>query len=349
MDFRITAEQELLRQSAEKWARGLHDSGVTRDAVEGRPIDHQGLWLQLADNGWLAITTPECFGGAGGSLVDACLVLESLSQNLAPIPYAGNAIIAPALLRSAEDTHRELASELLPALAEGRDRLAVVMSNDLTRLATSRSGVAFDWWPGDDILVGGNGLVVGDGAAVAPLQGVDACRPLGAVELTGDLAPIALNPRVLAVARTAASTALVGLMAGALELALAHAKVRHQFGRPIGSFQAVQHMAADMLVDLEASRAVAYGAAWSVDNAPLEEAVAAAAGAKAFCAAAGIRVCRTSIQILGGMGITWESDAHLYLRAAHVWAAAFGDELAALDEVARRLFNEPSNGQQGVA
>jgi alkylation response protein AidB-like acyl-CoA dehydrogenase len=109
---------------------------------------------------------------------------------------------------------------------------------------------------------------------------------------------------------------LVGVMSGAVELASGYAAARQQFGRPIGSFQAVQHLLADAVVLMEGSRSVARHAAWAVDALAPEEAIGAAAGAKAYCARAARTVCETSIQVHGGVGNTWECLAHVHLRRA---------------------------------
>ncbi len=118
----------------------------------------------------------------------------------------------------------------------------------------------------------------------------------------------------LGVALTSAD--LVGVMRGAIDLACAYATSRQQFGRPVGSFQAIQHLLADALVLMEGSRSVTRHAAWAVDALPADDALAAAAGAKAYCARSARSVCETSIQVHGGIGNTWECLAHVHLRRA---------------------------------
>jgi alkylation response protein AidB-like acyl-CoA dehydrogenase len=125
-----------------------------------------------------------------------------------------------------------------------------------------------------------------------------------------------------------------------MQTALDHVANRQQFGRSIGSFQAVQHLCADMLVDVESSRTATYGAAWAVDHRPPAEALSAAATAKAWAGTAGRRVCETALQLHGGMGYTWECDVHLYLRTTLLLGAALGGEDGALDLVADGLFAE---------
>ena len=128
---------------------------------------------------------------------------------------------------------------------------------------------------------------------------------------------------------------LVGMMRGAVDLAVDYASSRRQFGRPIGSFQAVQHLLADAFVLMEGSRSVALHAAWAVDALAPHDALAAAAVAKAYCARAARTVCETAIQVHGGIGNTWECLAHVYLRRALLSTDLLGGVGASLDRVRR--------------
>lgn len=339
MEFQFSPEQQMLRDTAWAWARSARDAEVPRSGLADGRIDMDGLWSQVAENDWLAITIPETAGGMGGSMVDACLVLEALAQELIPVPFAANAIIAPTILADADDSF----DGLLESMAVGRVRVAPVVSQSLLRWPPAPGpALAWDWLPGDSLLAMMEGQPhIVDDVAVAQTLSVDPIRPLGELILPDSFVSgpeTDAMRRSLAVARVAASVALVGTMSGALEIAIEHVTGRQQFGQPIGAFQSVQHMCADMLVELESSRAIAYGAAWTVENGDVSEAVSSAAKAKAWCGPAARRVCETAVQVLGGMGITWESDAHLYLRAAHLWGAAFGDEDETLSVVAEPLF-----------
>lgn len=338
MEFQFSPEQQMLRDTAWAWARSVRDAGVPRSRVNGAAIDLDGLWSQVADNEWLAIVIPEASGGVGGSIIDACLVLEVLSQELTPVPFAGNGIIVPAVLAGADDPD----SALLESIATGQTRVAPVLSSSLHWPPGPGPAVAWDWSPGDAVVAVANGHPqILDDIAVGPSASVDPLRSLGGLVLPDSFVPGTATDatrRALAVARVAASTALVGTMSGALALAKEHVTARHQFGQPIGAFQSVQHMCADMLVDLESSRAIAYGAAWAVEKGSLDAAESLSAASKAWCGSAARRVCEAAVQALGGMGITWESDAHLYLRAAHLWGSAFGDEDESLSVVAEPLF-----------
>lgn len=348
MEFEFSPEQKMLRDTAQDWARSVRDSGVSRSRVSGGAVDVDGLWRQIAQYGWSAIAIPEEHGGPGGSLVDACLVIEALSQELIPVPFA-NTVIVSTLLRES----RESPDGLLGRMATGEIRVAPAVTPSLKWPASPGPALAWDWLPGDVVI----GMVRGrpqlvDDVAVVGCTSVDPMRSLGELILPDTFAPgpeSEAGRRSLAVARVAASAALVGTMSGALDLAVQHVSNRHQFGQPIGGFQSVQHMCADMLVDLESSRSIAYGAAWTVENGDPESAASSAAAAKAWCAPAARRVCETAVQALGGMGITWESDAHVYLRAAHLWGAAFGNENESLADVAQSLFAEAAPDSGGAS
>ncbi len=119
---------------------------------------------------------------------------------------------------------------------------------------------------------------------------------------------------------------LLGVMRGALDVAVTYARDRVQFGVPVGSFQAVQHLCADALVMVESARSATWHAAWAVDELPPDEAVLAARIAKAWCSRAGVEVCETAVQVLGGIGMTWEHLAHVHLRRALLDRTALGDE-----------------------
>jgi alkylation response protein AidB-like acyl-CoA dehydrogenase len=146
MQFRFTAEQELLRESVHSWVRSLRDNGVHRAALAGSDFGRDELWSQIVDLGWVGIAIPVELGGGGGDLVDACIVLEALAGGLAPLPFAGNAILVPAILRDNNPT-------LLTEVALGRRRIAPLISADFSWSERDTEMVAWDWWPGDDLLL----------------------------------------------------------------------------------------------------------------------------------------------------------------------------------------------------
>ena len=333
MDFSLSDEQQVLVDSASKWARSVRASGAHRSVLSGKawPVDQH--WKVLADNGWLGILVPEEQAGSGGTLLDACLLVEVMQRELVPLPFAANAVLVPALLQMCGGE-----AEVLGDLAAGARRVALGVGADFS---WPGSTVAWDWTPGDAVAVVRGGsirLLPSDG--IEQLRTWDHLRPVGRIGSPSPVVDDATMPAetsaFLDVASVVACAALVGLMDGALAMAVDYARTREQYGQPIGAFQAVQHMCAEMYVDVEASRA-AYLGATAMVQAQDPVAPRAAAVAKVWCAEAGVRVTQNAVQVLGGIGNTWESDAHLYLRGCHQWGRAFRDAGAALDLVADTL------------
>lgn len=301
MDVRLTDEQQML-------------VAATRALVAGEP---EGIWPALVDAGFVALHLPGARGGGGAGTVEVALVAEELARVRAAAPYLGT-VVALELLRS---TQRD---DLVTALVAGRPG-AFVVGDDLRRLAGA--GVAVDAGSASLALGVADGDLVecelGDG-----LDALDPTRPLRRARRTAALARLepATVARIEAFVLAVLCADLVGTMAGALDGAVDHARQREQFGRPIGSFQAVAHLCADAHVSIEAARSATWRAAWAVDALPVEEALDAARVAKAWCSEAGREVCESAIQVWGGLGITWECDAHRHLRRAFQSRALLGDE-----------------------
>lgn len=307
-------------------------------AGEAWPVEE--YWKVLADNGWLGILVPQEYGGSGGTLLDACLVVEVMYRELVPLPFAANAVLVPALL---QEMPSEATPNLLAELAAGTRRIALGVD---TALGWPGAAVAWEWTAGDFVAVSdGASVRLVEGDAVEPVSAWDLLRPTGRIDPAASVSGSATGAaaaRFCDIASVVSSAAIVGLMDGAVNLAVDYARTREQYGRPIGAFQAVQHLCAEMYVDLEAARAAYLGATAMVQTAH-PSGRRATAVAKAWCAEAGIRVTQRAVQVLGGIGNTWESDAHLYLRGAHQWGRAFRDLDSALDLVADGLL-EPSTG-----
>lgn len=335
MRFAFTDEQQEFALTARRWAADAFGVQVASDLLSGKPVEIEKRWKEIADLGWIGIATPEDRGGAGGSIVDACLVVEALAEHWAPIPLGGALVASVALTRLPTDPALEGALE---ALVGGEQRCTVLLDRDLSWGATSGEGVAWEGLEGDTVIGISGEITEPVHGQVHPFQTRDLTRPMSLVTGSVPLDPpgeAALPVLTAGLVLTAAG--LVGTMSGALALARNHALDRRQFGQPIGGFQAVQHLLADIYVDLESSRSALYGAAWALDNAEAQEALWAAAVAKAWTSAAARRSTENAIQVLGGIGMTWEHPAHLFLRSAHVLGAAFATRTAALDLVAGRL------------
>ncbi|MFG3287047.1 acyl-CoA dehydrogenase [Streptomyces sp. NPDC048111] len=331
MGIAITQEQRELAEAVRGWlsrtvpvekVRGLLDAP---GAVEGRPP----FWDGLAAQGLLGIHLGEEFGGGG--LPELAVVLGEAGRGLLPGPYASTALAAELLRRAGG--HRPLLADL----AEGRRTAAVAFgAGGLTAVAGEGGWVLDGTAP--PVLAGGEAelLVLAaeapegtlwlavDAAAlrVRAQPGADPTRPTAEVRAEGAVVPAG---RVLDIdgslvgdlAALLLSAESCGTAARALQIATEHAKVREQFGRLIGQFQAVKHLCADMLVRLEQARALVWDAARAMDESPgvrgLAAALAAATALDAACSCA-----KDCVQILGGIGFTWEHDAHLHLRRALV-------------------------------
>jgi alkylation response protein AidB-like acyl-CoA dehydrogenase len=319
VNFELDDDQRAAAAGARDFFTGSASPADARRGLEGGPVSPGRK--ALADIGFLGITVPEAAGGAGGSVLDLAVVAEQ-----------GGAVLAGPSLVTAARAAVLLADqpELLAALADGSTGFAVL----------DGAAPAIDALGADTFLALEDGaLVVGTGEVTAG-EPMDATRGLASVRLT--------SQRVLAEdaeARWARArdTALVVLAAEdlgaagrAVQVGVEYAKVRTAFGRQIGSYQAVKHALVDAWVGVEQLRSLVWWAAWAADAAP-EELPLAAAAAKAFAAETLERAASTCIQVHGGIGFTWEHDAHLYWRRAKVDRFLLGDEAQHLDTVARSV------------
>jgi alkylation response protein AidB-like acyl-CoA dehydrogenase len=345
VDTRLTEEQEQIRETAERIARALGPE-TTTDLLR---IDDDAGWRRLAEIGFLGLRLPEAAGGASLSGLEVALVAEQLGRFSVPLPFIGSAVCASELLRAAG-----AAPDMLEALAAGRLRLAPVLDSSMrTWVRPGDAGIAFESArasAGLEIDRETRRLVAVELGAVVDCQ--DLTRELRRVDTTarttdvGDLGgPIApeAERRALALTWSALAADLVGVMQAALDRAVAYAGEREQFGVKIGTFQALQHMAAEALVSIEAARGLSAYGAWAVDALTIDEAILAGHSAKAYCSEQAREVCQTGIQMHGGIGMTWEAMPHVHLRRALIGRLALGDErfhLARLAEAQLGLFME---------
>ncbi len=363
MPIAVTEDHEALRQTAQRWAQTHCPPTVPRAVVESDADGSSAVWEKMAAQGWLGLHLREADGGQGFTLAELAVVLEELGAALMPGPVLPTLLASAAL---ADHPDADVRSRLLPGLADGtvtaavalgRSSLACVAADDGTVTLSGAARPVLGERGASVLLVPVDGderfLVLDrqDGGAgsqvvLSSLAALDGTRSVVSVELpAGGLAvPPAEQVwvpgdqlRALALALAAAESA--GLARWCLETASDYAKVRVQFGRPIGQFQAVKHALADMLVAVEQCAAVAWDAAgaWSEADASHDgERVLSAriAGAVALDAAA--HCAKQCIQILGGIGFTWEHDAHFYLKRAmaNLHLLAGGDVGALEDDVA---------------
>ncbi|MEU1185523.1 acyl-CoA dehydrogenase family protein [Streptomyces sp. NPDC005820] len=352
----FTEEHEALRSTLRRFLTDQAPSEAVRRSMESAQGYDPALWSRMADElGLHAMALPQEYGGYGGGPVELGIVLEELGRALLPSPYFATVALAGQALAASDDDGAR--ARWLPAIADGSltGTLAVAEESGSWDVADVRTSAVHDdgTWrlsgtkmfvvDGDsaDLLLvvartdTGPGLfaVAGDAAGVGRtlLETLDPTRRLARVDLDGARAS-RVGPRgdataylrtVLDLAAVALAAEQVGGAQACLDAAVGYAKVRVQFGRPIGSFQAVKHKCADTLLKVEAARSAAHHALAVAAGAPGELPVAAALAA-AYCADAFTHAAKENIQIHGGIGYTWEHDAHLHLKRAKSSEQLFG-------------------------
>ncbi|MGK3203919.1 acyl-CoA dehydrogenase family protein [Amycolatopsis sp. MEPSY49] len=301
MPVALTEEQAALAEAIHAWASAHHPREAVRAAETGPAA---GVPAGFAGLGLFGVALPAAVGGAEGSIADLSAGLAAAAEELVPGPVLGTALGGLLLAEIPS------AKELLDAVAEGEATIAVL----LDPLEDGVSGPVPGAGPESWLLVpvdGGHVLLAPGtpGVTVEPLPPFDFSRPLARVRLSGVDADVLTLPPVLPPAATLASAEAAGVARRCLTVAVEYAKVREQFGQAIGGFQAIKHLCAEMLCRAEAAEALAWEAASG--RHPLS--VASAAAVALDAAVANAKDC---IQVLGGIGFTWEHDAHLYLRRA---------------------------------
>ncbi len=322
MDFRLNEDQQALQSAARDFLRKEVTSTVVRTSFDSPDGDAPELAKKMAELGWLGIAVPEEMGGLGMTVIESAVVCEQLGYVNAPGPYFATACLAiPALVAlGAEDLVAPLLDGSKRATV-GRRLESIVDAQIADGVLLARDGKAL-WYERDELEVEPHATVDGTRrtAAVKPIgQG----RELGpATELEFAMEPG--HPRAVDVMTVLLCAEMVGCMQWALDATVQYVKDRQAFGRPIGVFQAVQHKCADMLVHTESSRSAAFYAAYAVAN-DLPDARFAVSAAKAYCSDAVHSVTGECIQLHGGIGFTWEHDAHLYFKRATTNRVLLGD------------------------
>ncbi|MGD1279295.1 acyl-CoA dehydrogenase family protein [Mycobacterium seoulense] len=358
MSFTLTEEQhELTGAAAAFFDKRSPETEVRRLMAEGGAAD-PAVWSQMAGQlGLPGLIVPEAYGGGGFRFLDFALVAERAGAALLVAPLVSTVAAAGAVMLSEDD---ELKTQYLPGLASGDCIGTLAIAEQSGRWGASAAEVTAEAGVGGGVRLTGVKMYVVDGqhadilitsarsplgtvnlyvveanspeVTVTALSTLDMTRPQARVELAsaparplaGDADGEAVFERAMAIAAILVAAEQVGGAQRCLDMAVEYAKVRIQFGRPIGSFQAIKHKCADMLVDVESARSAAYYAAGVLDDGN-DEALVAAALAKAHCSAAYTRVAGENIQIHGGIGFTWEHPAHLYFKRAKTSEILFGD------------------------
>src|SRR6195256_4243131 len=374
MDFAFSEEQEMLRRSARDFLAKECSSKVVRKLMEGAEAYDPQLWRKMAELGWTALGIPEQYGGVG-TFLDLVVVLEEAGRALLPGPFfATMGLAVPALIEAGTESQKKEVLGAI-AEGKARATLAMTEPSgrwDASGVTLAAKPVAGGWRldgvklfvpdgeAADYIVVAartrGEGeegislfLVKGrpQGMSVTQLQTLDMTRRWSEVRFDGvQLAADALMgaphkgwaplKRALEWATAALCAEMVGGAQKVLEDSTEYAKTRHQFGKPIGIYQAVSHKIADMLVLSESGRSATYYAAWAVDADAPDRSLAASM-AKAYVSDAYRKVAGDGIQVHGGIGFTWEHDMHLYFKRAKSSEVTLGDATYHRELVAQSL------------
>src|SRR6266508_4088475 len=359
MNFAFSEEQEQLREAVRKFMEAKSPSSEVRRLMETTEGYDEAVWKQMAQElGLQSLHLPEAHGGQGFTFVELGIVLEEMGRVLLCAPYFSTvALAANAIMNAGSD---EQQGALLPGIASGETIAALAFTEpngkwDASGITMEASG------KGDSYELSGTKMFVIDGhtantiiavARTAGSSGEDGISffvvdgdasgltrtPLATMDQTRKQARLAFSgvparplgdvgagwaalSKTLDQAAVGLSNEMVGGAQKVLEMAVDYAKVRVQFGRPIGSFQAIKHKCADMLLEVESAKSAAYYSAW----------------AKAYCSDAYFHAAAENIQIHGGIGFTWEHDAHLYFKRAKSSEILLGDATYHRELLAQRI------------
>jgi alkylation response protein AidB-like acyl-CoA dehydrogenase len=326
MNFGLSDEQLAIKETARRLFDDYRRGTSVRASAERGGTDG-ALWARLTGLGWPGVAIAEEHGGGGLGAVEVAILAEEAGRALAPVPLLGT--LSAALLLGAAGGEEQRAA-WLPRLAAGEARGAVgTLAGDRARLVPDAVGADFFLLLDED---GGCTLVEAGAATVEEVATIDPTRAYADLAGAGEPLPGPVDAGLDAVLAILAAE-LVGVAQRALELAVDYAKERRQFGAPIGSFQAVAHRCAEMLLATENARSATLFAAWAVD-AEDERRAEAACLAKVAAAGAGAEATASAVQVLGGIGFTWEADVHWLLKRARLDGPHLGDAAHHLDRLA---------------
>ena len=355
MDFSFSSDQQLLKNAARAFLDERCTPAVVRALWDDARGESEALWKEMAQLGWLGLALPEPHGGSGLGMVETAIVLEELGRAAYPGPYLPTVLAGLAV---AEAGSADQQSRWLPAIGTGQARATIAFLDrqldwepEAVETQARRMGGRFmlsgykpfvPWAHVADFLLvparSAEGLSLflvdtsGAGLSLSPMLGMDlgtrwvsvrldgaAGEPLGE---PGRAAPLLQD--LLRRGAVGAAAEMLGAARRCLDMSVGYAKLREQFGQPIGSFQAVRHKCAEMLLEVENSHAATYYAAWALD-ARAEDHELAVSTAKAYVSEAARKVCGEAIQVHGGIGFTWEYDLHLYMKRAKALETMYGD------------------------
>jgi len=369
-EFAFTEEHEELRETVRRFVDSKSTEQAVRAAMETERGYDADVWSQMAQQmGLQGLVIPEADGGAGLGWIELGIVMEQMGRTLLCAPFLSSAVLAPATLLATGTP--EAQGAILPGIAAGETIATVAYVEEhgswdpeTIAMRARRDGSTFrledtktyvlDGHTADVILVAAraeDGLalfqVAGDAAGLrrSLLPTLDLTRKLARLDLDGvqaeriSVAGDATDGlrRALSLTIAALAAEQAGGTQRCLELSTEFAKTRLQFGRPIGSFQAIKHRCADMLIEAEFAKSAAYHATFTAASGSPEEVATAASLAKSYCSEAYFHTAAETIQVHGGMGFTWEHPAHLYFKRAKSSAMLFGEAVEHRERLAEQL------------
>jgi alkylation response protein AidB-like acyl-CoA dehydrogenase len=365
MQFGLSESQQILKDTARKFFAGECPIAAVRKSTETETAYDPALWTKLAEQGFTGVITPEEYGGMGLGKVELILLMEEAGYALLPGPLFSTIALAGAVLNACAKPEQK--KKYLSQIANGQARATVALveaagSWDPASLQIKASGnkltgtklFVTDAAIADFIVVvASDGVFVVEakaaGLGIEPMKGMDLTRKIYSLGFKNTPAEMLGSAHGLAKALDIATAALcaemVGGMQRTLELTVAYAKTRKQFGKPIGIFQAVQHDCADMYLETESSRSAAYYAAWALEE-NTEDAATAVSVAKTYASDAARTVGNRGIQVHGGMGFTWENDLHLYYRRAKASETMLGDATFHRERIAKLVIDSASTSKK---
>jgi len=370
LDFNLSEEQEALQEMARDFLSERWPTDRSRELLDERPalIDDE-VWREIVDMGWLGVAASEEAGGIGGDVMTAAVLCQEAGRGVLPGPFESSLIATIAIDRSGDEA---LCKNLLPELIAGSKRVSVAIEEPgglygPDAVATEAREAAGGWLlTGSKILVpegneadfllvaartpDGPGLVcVAAGAEGVSINRMDRMDAQSCAEVVFENAKAetgtllggadrgeALLREVYDIWTVLLAADLLGSAEASLELTRQYASERVQFGKPIGSFQAVSHRLADTLVDVEIGRSLLFGACLALDE-ERDEAAPLVSAAKAWLSDTAVAAAETAMQIHGGVGFTWEYDVHLHMRRSRCNAALLGDSDHHHDRIAKYM------------
>ncbi len=341
MPIAITDDHQELGASVRGVLASHKTLQAARSLLESEDEPRPSYWVEMAQLGWLGIHLPEQYGGSGAGLLELAVVLDELGRSVAPGPFLPTVVASAVIAQSGTDEQK---ARLLPGLADGSRTAAFGLGTPgLTHaggVLHGDAGIVLGGLAADLILlrVGDDVVIVESGASgltSTSHTNMDPTRrsialTASKVAVSSDNVISGAGRRAVALARTLGAAEAVGGMAACTDYAVEYAKVRVQFGRTIGTFQAIKHHCADLLVAAELATAAIYDAARAAHDTE-DEFVLTAAMAATLTFGPNVHSAQMNIQVHGGIGFTWEHDAHFYLRRAIVLNALYGSPRDAED------------------